>query len=185
MNSLSENFSSFNFKIFEVLIDESFSVRDLAKKVKCSPAKITQFIKAFKKKNLIKTINKKNMKLLEINKENIIAKQLISLIFINKIINSKAFNELKKQSISIGVYGSVAEGNMDKFSDIDLWVLTKEKIPLIKQSEIRRKLDNELNKEVSLKFLTKEEIKNLKENDEIYFNELNYKSKILWGNSLE
>ncbi len=78
MDLLSDYFSFFNLKIFEVLIDGSFSVRDLAKKVKCSPAKIIQFIKLFKKKNLIKISNEKNMKLLKINKENIIARQLLS-----------------------------------------------------------------------------------------------------------
>jgi len=42
MADLSKLMSGFNLRIFELLIDGSFSVRDLAKEIKCSPAKITQ-----------------------------------------------------------------------------------------------------------------------------------------------
>ncbi|MFH1587094.1 MAG: nucleotidyltransferase domain-containing protein [Candidatus Diapherotrites archaeon] len=181
MNRIPKLLTPFNLKIFELLIDENISVRDLAKKIKCSPAKITQFIKLFKKDNLIKTSKEKNRKILILNKENPVIREIISLLFIDKIVTSKTFSGLKKNAKSIGVYGSVVEGSLDKKSDIDLWVLSDIKIPLVDAGNLRIKMSEELGREVSIKFFTPKDINNLKKKDGIFYNELEYKSKIICG----
>ncbi|MFH1587082.1 MAG: nucleotidyltransferase domain-containing protein [Candidatus Diapherotrites archaeon] len=181
MNRLPKLLTPFNLKILEMLIDENISVRDLAKKIKCSPAKITQFIKLFKKDNLIKTSKEKNKKILILNKENPVIRQIISLLFIDRIVTSKTFSGLKKNAKSIGVYGSVVEGSLDKKSDIDLWVLSDIKTPLVDAGNLRIKLSEEIGREVSIKFFTPKDINNLKKKDEIFYNEIEYKSKIIYG----
>ena len=181
MAELDKLLTQFNLKIFELLIDGTLSVRDLAKKVNCSPAKITQFSKLFKKSDLITLKKEKNRKLLVLNKENPLVREIITLLFINKITASKVFSELKKKAKSIGVYGSIVEGNLDKNSDIDLWVLTKKRVPLVESGLTRIEMSKELGKEVSIRFLIDEDLEKLKKKDSIFYNELEYKSRILFG----
>ena len=185
MNELSRLFGPFNLKIVELLIDKDYSVRELAKNINCSPAKITQFVKLFKKANFVEIKKDQNKKIITLRKSNPFIRQIISLIFVYKIINSKAFIELKKNSKSIGLYGSAAEGNVDKQSDIDLWVLCSEKKSVFDEGKIRRQLSKELGREVSLRFLTPSNVELLKKNDKIFFSELENKSKILFGEGIE
>jgi len=173
--------TSFNLRIFELLVDESYSVRDLAKEVKCSPAKVTQFVKLFGKMDLLVIRQDKNRKIIGINRENALAQGIVSLIFSYKILNSGAFGKLKDEVSSIGVYGSVVEGTMDKHSDIDLWVLSDKKSGFVNEGKIRQEFVKELGREVSIKFFTPASIKKLKEKDKIFYNEMVYKSKLLWG----
>src|SRR3989344_3244770 len=111
MNDLSKLLGPFNLKIVELLIDKEYSVRELAKHINCSPAKITQFIQLFGKKDFIEIKKHQNKKIIALNKDSAFIRQIISLIFIYKIINSKTFAQLKKDSKSIGLYGSVADGD--------------------------------------------------------------------------
>jgi len=180
---LSKLMTDFNLRIFELLLDGSFSVRDLAKEIKCSPAKVIQFMKLYKKDNLIKLSADKNRKIIELDKEHPLTKSIISLIFINKILDCKSFSQLRKNAKSIGVYGSVAEGTVDKHSDIDLWVLADKKKSFADSAELKSRLGKELGKEVSIRFFTPDSVKKLKENDLIFYNELHYKSKVLSGGS--
>jgi predicted nucleotidyltransferase len=181
MGELSRLLGSFNLQIFELLFSESASVRDLAKKANCSPAKITQFTTLYSKSNLVVLRNDKNRKFIAINKSNPLTRELITLVYINKILDSKAFSLLKKISRSIGVYGSVADGTVDRQSDIDLWAIASKRMGLIEVGKMKQQMTKELGREVSLRFFTMEEVKKLKLNDKIFYNELEYKSKILHG----
>lgn len=175
----------FNLRIFELLIDNSFSVRDLAKANQCSPAKITQFVKLFKEASLVKLRLEKNMKIVELNRSHPLTKELVSVIFIEKILGSKAFSALKSKVRAIGVYGSVVEGSVDRHSDIDLWILSDKRNSFSDSAQIRARLGKELSREANLKLLTPDNIKKLKKNDPIFFNELAYKSKILHGEAFD
>ncbi len=181
MNNFSRFFSSFNLQILELLVDESASVRDLAKKAKCSPAKVTQFLNLYTKNRLVVARKEKNRKIISLNKTNPLVKEFIRLIYINKILDSKTFSSLKKTSSSIGLYGSAVEGTLDKKSDIDLWVVSDKRKKIVETGKLKQQFTKELGREVSLKFFTPEDICRLKEKDKIFFNELEYKSKILHG----
>jgi len=181
MNNLSKLLSPFNLRILELLIDESESVRDLAKKAKCSPAKVTQFATLFAKNRLVVVQNEKNRKIISLNKTNPLTREFIRLVYINKILDSKTFLSLKKASSSIGLYGSAADGTLDKKSDIDLWVISDKRKKIVETGKLKQQFTNELGREVSLKFFTPEDIHRLKEKDKIFYNELEYKSKILHG----
>ncbi len=184
MVELSRLMTGFNLRIFEILVNKSFSVRDLAKEIGCSPAKITQFVKLFGGDNLINIKPKKNMKIVELNRKNPLTKEIVSLVFIKKILESRSFSELKKNSKAIGVFGSVVEGSVDKHSDIDIWILSGKKIGFGDSAEISAKISKELGKETNLKFLTYRSLEKLKARDKIFYRELEYKSKILHGEKL-
>jgi predicted nucleotidyltransferase/Trp operon repressor len=175
-------FPKSTIKIIEILINKEHSVRDLARETKLSPAKITLFVKEFLKLGILLVTPYKNTKIISINKNNILAKQLISTIILQKLLFSNAINELKENSISIGLYGSAAEGTLDKQSDIDLWAITPTNLGILQGGEIKQKLTKELGRETNIKYYTTKNVQELKEKDPIFFNELKYKSKIIWGN---
>src|SRR3989344_3558410 len=181
MTGLSKLLGPFNLQIFELLILENASVRGLAKKAKCSPAKIIQFIDLYSKNKLISVEKSDNRKIIALNKSNPLVREIITLIYTNKVLDSKSFSSLKKVSDSIGLYGSVVEGTVDKQSDIDLWIISDSKKRIVEAGKLRQGFSNELGKEVSLKFFTPQDIQNLKEKDKIFYNELEFKSKILHG----
>lgn len=181
MIELSKLLGPFNLQLFELLVEENDSIRDLAKKANCSPAKVIQFAKAYSKNNLLTTSTNKNRKVIGLNKKNPLVREMITLIYSTKILNSKTFSAIKNFSSSIGVYGSIVEGAVDKQSDIDLWVVSSKKPGLVEAGKLKQQFTNELGREVSLKFFTKEDLEQLKKSDRIFYNELEYKSKILHG----
>jgi predicted nucleotidyltransferase len=172
-------------KIILALIDQSYSVRELAKKTDYSPAKITQFTKKFLKKDIIIITKHKNTKLISLNLNEGLTKQLVSTIMLEQILSTNAIKELKKKVISMGVYGSVAEGNLDKKSDIDLWAIIKKQPSIFEAGKIKQKLSKELNRETTIKFFTITNLQELKQKDPVFFNEIKSKSKILFGGNIE
>ena len=99
----------------------------------------------------------------------------IDLLFLKK------FNFVQ----GIGLYGSCAKGENTQDSDVDLWVLVSEineekKAALA--AEIRKRIQN-----VKPLFLTKEKIKALKKEDELFYHALCFGSITLYGvsNALE
>lgn len=181
MTELSKLLGPFNLEIFELLIQENASVRELAKKAKCSPAKIIQFVDLYSKNKLITLEKNDNRKIIALNKANPLVREIITLIYTNKVLDSKSFSSLRKVSGSIGLYGSVVEGTVDKQSDIDLWIVSDSKKRIVEAGKLRQEFSKELGKEVSLKFFTPQDIQNLREKDKIFYNELESKSKILHG----
>ncbi len=181
MTELSKLLGPFNLHIFELLIAESASVRELAKKAKCSPAKIIQFVDLYSKNRLISIEKNDNRKIIALDKSNPLVREIVTLIYTNKVLDSKAFSALKKASDSIGLYGSVIEGTVDKQSDIDLWIVSGSRKRITEAGKLRQEFSKEMGRDVSLKFFTPQDIKNLKEKDRIFYNELENKSKILHG----
>ncbi len=177
---LEQIFSKSNIRIIKEIIKNDYSVRDLAKKTGFSPAKITQFTHLFEKQKIIITKKEKNTKKILLNIKTPLTKEIVSLILFEQIINTKTLNKLKKMSTYIGLYGSTRTGNVDSKSDIDLFILTKNKIDSINEIILKKELEKELEKEVDLKFLTKEEFLKLKKEDLIFFQQLN-NSKTIWG----
>lgn len=168
------------FIVIEQLVNGSCYVRELAEKTGLAASTVFRILEKLEKENLLEFKNVKNKKIVSLNLGSFLARRLVSFLYLYKIINSKSFKTLKNKSVSIHAYGSVVDGNMDAFSDIDLWVMTEKKIPLLGQGKIRNSFSNELGLEVSIKFYTKQGFDSLKEQDSIFFNELQYGGLLLW-----
>jgi len=181
MDDISKLFGPSNLQIFELLINEGASVRDLAKKAGCSPAKVTQFLGLYLRQKLVVIESEKNRKVIRLDKSSPLAREIITLLYMNKILHSRSFASLKGGASAIGLYGSVAEGNMDRHSDIDMWVVSDNKKRVIEAGRIRQQMASEFGREVSLKFYTQKDIQALKEKDPVFYNELECRSKILHG----
>ena len=86
MEGLSGIFTKINIQIFELLSRERLHIREIAERTKCSPAKAHACIKIFKKNNIIKEVDEKNRKVIVLNHENELTKQILQLINIGKSI---------------------------------------------------------------------------------------------------
>lgn len=185
MNDLEKLFSKTNLRFFWLLVDGELSVRELAESAGCSAAKASQALKQFQRAGLVASKNEKNKKFIYLNKENALMRQIISLLFVSKILNSKTFQEMRKLSKSVGVYGSVAQGTVDRLSDIDLWLLSEKRLSVFDVGRIISNLGKELGREASVKAFTKEGLAELKQKDKIFFDEIRSKSIILHGEGIE
>ena len=81
-------FTKINMQIFGLLSKERLHLREIAKRINCSPAKAHACIKIFKKNNIVVEISEKNRKIIAINMQNELAKQILQLISIGKIIEN-------------------------------------------------------------------------------------------------
>ena len=84
MKELSDIFTKINIQILELLAKEKPHIREIADRIKCSPAKVHACIKVFKKSNIVKEVEEKNRKVIVLNLENELTKQIIQLLNINK-----------------------------------------------------------------------------------------------------
>lgn len=88
MNQLPNIFTRINLQILELLSRENLHIREIADRIKCSPAKVHACIKTFKKSGLAKEIDEKNRKVIVLNLDNGLTRQILDLINIDKSIEN-------------------------------------------------------------------------------------------------
>ncbi|MBI2651832.1 adenylosuccinate lyase [Candidatus Woesearchaeota archaeon] len=93
MQDLPNIFTKINIQILELISREKLHIREIAERIKCSPAKVHACIKVFKKNNIVKEINEKNRKVIILNLENELTKQILQLINIDKSIEASLIPE--------------------------------------------------------------------------------------------
>ena len=86
MKDLPNIFTKINVQILELLSREKLHIREIAGRIKCSPAKVHACIKVFKKNNIVKEVSEKNRKVIVLNLENELTRQILQLINIDKSI---------------------------------------------------------------------------------------------------
>jgi len=86
MEDLQSIFTKINLQIFGLLSREKLHIREIAQRINCSPAKVHACIKIFKINNLVKEVNEKNRKVIVLNLENNLAKEILNLINFDKNI---------------------------------------------------------------------------------------------------
>ncbi|MBU0627648.1 MAG: ArsR family transcriptional regulator [Nanoarchaeota archaeon] len=73
-------FTKKNIEILNLLEKESLHIREIAERLKISPAKVHQTIQIFKKHNIINEIQDKNRKIIKLNKNNNLLKNIENLM---------------------------------------------------------------------------------------------------------
>ncbi len=86
MEDLQKIFTKINLQIFGLLSREKLHIREIAQRLGCSPAKVHACIKVFKKNNLVREVDEKNRKVIVLNLENDLAKEVLNLINLDKNI---------------------------------------------------------------------------------------------------
>ena len=82
---LSKLFTKKNIEILRLLEEESMHIREIAEKLKISPAKVHGTIQLFKKNNIINIIDDKNRKIIKLNKNNKLLKNIENLMGTNEV----------------------------------------------------------------------------------------------------
>ena len=80
MENLSNIFTKINIQIIKLLSKERLHIREIAARLKCSPAKAHACIRVLKKHGMAKEINEKNRKVIDLNIESALAKQVLQLV---------------------------------------------------------------------------------------------------------
>jgi len=86
MEDLPNIFTKINVQILELLSKEKLHIREIAERIKCSPAKVHACIQLFKKNSIAKEVDEKNRKVVVLNIENELTRQILGLINIDKSI---------------------------------------------------------------------------------------------------
>jgi len=82
---LSKIFTKKNIEILDLLFRESLHIRDIAEKLKISPAQVHNTIQVFKENSLVKEIQEKNRKIITLARENPMLKEIENLLNIEGI----------------------------------------------------------------------------------------------------
>lgn len=109
---------------------EEVYLRELSKKLKLSPFAIKKYLDILFKENIILEERKANLRYFKANLDNLFFKHLKIAFSIN-LIEKSGFIKLLKENIpnisSIILFGSMAKGEDNQESDVDILVIGKEK----------------------------------------------------------
>ncbi|MBI2657659.1 winged helix-turn-helix transcriptional regulator [Candidatus Woesearchaeota archaeon] len=86
MEDLPNIFTKINIQILELLAKERLHIRQIAERIKCSPAKVHACIQVFKKNGIVKEVDEKNRKVIVLNLESELTKNILGIINIDKRI---------------------------------------------------------------------------------------------------
>jgi len=103
----------------------AFYQREVAKEAEVSVGSANRTLKVLAEKELVTKEKRGKIFLYKFNTESTVARQIKILFNVNEL--DELVRTLKKYSKRIVLFGSCAEGNDVKDSDIDLFVLTSEK----------------------------------------------------------
>ena len=94
MQELSDIFTKINIQILELLSKERLHIREIAERIKCSPAKVHACIKVFKKNEIVKEVVYKNRKVIVLDMQNDLTKRILELLSIDKsqILKAETIN---------------------------------------------------------------------------------------------
>lgn len=161
--NITELLTKSNIRILKLINEEPSHIRDIADKLKISPAKVQQAVNLFRKQGIVAEKKYKNRITIAPNAQSILLQKIKALINYSELESSQNFKKLGEA----GVYGSFNSGKDDKNSDIDIFVITEKKeIELIPTIRI---LEKELRKKVNLLVLNKQKINSIKANDPEFY----------------
>jgi len=87
---LSDIFTKKNIEILQLILDRELHIRDIADELKCSPAKVHNAVKVFKKYNLVLEKEKKNKKIIIPNHDSKLLKKIKELFELEKEVKVSA-----------------------------------------------------------------------------------------------
>ena len=123
-----EKLDKTDWKVLNLIVDnpyKKFYLREISKELNISPSSVKKALDRLKELNLTKEEHLANLRIISANIEETLLKQ------IKKTKNIEMINPLIKiePSTSIVLFGSMAKGENDNNSDIDLLVITNKHEP--------------------------------------------------------
>lgn len=80
MQNLSKIFTKINLQILSLILNERLHIREIAERLDCSPAKVLGCTKLFEQSGIVRVIDEKNRRVVQFNRENQLARQILELI---------------------------------------------------------------------------------------------------------
>ena len=177
-----KNKDNYNLKILKVLnifIEnpyEKFYLREIAKQIKISPNTANRFLNKLLKENLITEKRQANLRYFRANLNSKTFKQIKITFSINNIEKSNLLKYLQEKNFdSVILFGSIAKGEDDKLSDIDLLIIGNTKTNLFQ-------FEKKLNKEIQSHFFTQEQWEIQKKKNKAFYQEIISTGITLLGN---
>ena len=135
------------YKILKLFLDsptDSFRLREIARLTKISPPSVINYLKGFEKEGLIRKQIKRNVPFYIAMRDNLdfVLYKKISIIY---ELNKRGFVDYIWDKVSpqaIILYGSFAKGESIENSDIDVFILGKEKD--IETNEFEKRLNKKI-----------------------------------------
>jgi predicted nucleotidyltransferase len=129
----------------------SFHIKQLARELGISPASVSSAVKSFEKDGLLLKEEKGLAHIYRLNADNSMVaplKKAYGIAFVLSSEPKEKFLEIDPNIISLALFGSYADGSFDEKSDVDFLIVT----PARKETliEALRRLEEELQKEVSM-----------------------------------
>ena len=144
-------------------------LRELARKLKLSPFAAKKYADMLAKEGLIKEDRKANLRYFRANTGSIFFRQLKVAFSIRLLAKSGLVEFLKENTpnvSSIVLFGSMARGEDDEKSDIDILVIGKEK------PENFRKFEEKVNKEITVHVFSWSEWNKMAKEDSAFYSEV-------------
>ena len=135
-------------KVLEFFLEnpyEEFYLRQLAKRLKLSPFAIKKYADLLSKENIITEERKANLRYFKADTSNLFFRHLKIAFNIQSIAKCGLLDFLKQNLANVStivLFGSLAKGENDRNSDVDILVIGKEKRLLLEKFEklINRKI---------------------------------------------
>ncbi|MDE1874269.1 MAG: nucleotidyltransferase domain-containing protein [Candidatus Micrarchaeota archaeon] len=152
-------------------------VSRIAEKVGASKGHVSEVISGLKREGIIR----KDM----VDLKNPYVRSLKIAINVNKISRGGIIPILKTLNPEgAGLYGSWANGTNTEESDIDMWVKTEDAVSALKKAELRSRIGKILGVEPQIIMLGEEQIKKLKDGNEVFYFSLLMGSIVLFGENV-
>ena len=154
------------YKILKVFLynsTESFRLRELSRLSKLAPLSVMNYLKEFEKSGLIKKYKKRDIPFYQANRDNESFKlyQKISVLYELQVSGLVDYLWEKVHPEAIILYGSYTKGEAIEGSDIDIFILGKERSLDIKEFESKMNKKTHIIFEDNVKIISNELKNNL------------------------
>ncbi len=164
----------------------AFHIKQLARILSVSPASVSNAVKSFEEEELLSKEEKGLAHIYRLNADNSVITPLKKAYGIAFVLSSKPkdkFLEIDPNIISLALFGSYANGSFDEKSDIDLLVVTPARKEILIKAA--RKLEDELQNEVSISVFKLSEWRTMAKKDDAFYERIVGNHILLYGSGLK
>ena len=164
----------------------SFHVKQLARILNVSPASVSNAVKSFEEDGLLSKEEKGLAHIYRLDSDNSMVAPLKKAYGIAFVLSSKPKEkilEIDPNIISLALFGSYAEGSFDEKSDIDFLIVTSARKEMF--IKVAQKLEEEMQKEVSLSVLKLSEWRAMAKKEDAFYKRIVENHILLYGSGLK
>ena len=173
------------FKILELFLfspSNSFNINEVAKEAKVSVFPAKNYCDSFLKENFLTVENVGNQRRFSLNNKNPYVKEMkktFSLIKLRDLGIEKIVD--KEKAYSLVIYGSFANGEYTKDSDLDILLIGEKGDVNFRQVT---DIEKALNREIQLTIYKWTEWEKMKKEKKAFTREVKEKHILIWGNKI-